>query len=213
MSALYTTNLDPHRQVVFQKLATFSPEFVLAGGTAIMLQLNHRQSYDFDCFSSSPLQNTLLRQAKKVFGEKINVQIDSSDTLLFTTPENVEVAFVYYPYPPLHSLVETESIPLFNLADLAADKARTIGRRGMWRDYVDLFFFLKREVFNLDEIAREAEKRFAGEFSDKLFLEQLVYFDDLEMPPIAFLQETYAFEEIMDFLMKEVEAQAKKKFT
>lgn len=47
----YLDQLDPARQDVFKKLVRFANEFTLGGGTAIMLQLGHRLSYDFDCFS------------------------------------------------------------------------------------------------------------------------------------------------------------------
>ena len=176
-----------------------------------MLQLNHRKSFDFDCFTSFPLKEKLLHRAKQTFGEEIMIQVDTSDVLLLTTPEGVEITFVYYPYPPLHHLLEVKPMPLFHLADLASDKARTIGRRGAWRDYVDLFFFLKREVFNLEQIIQKAQQRFAGEFNDKLFLEQLVYFNDLEINSIEFLQESYLPDEIKDYLAHAVDRQTTKR--
>lgn len=208
MSALFIETLGQERKAVFGKLAQFSPDFVLAGGTAIMLQLNHRLSYDFDCFSQKPIKKTLRREAVEIFGKDIKVNIDNSDILQFITPKKVEVTFVFNPYPPLHPLVRSESISLFNLADLATDKARTLGRRGVWRDYVDIFFFLKWEIFSLEQIIKEAEERFkAGEFHDKLFLEQLTYYDDLEIVPVNFLQEKYSPEEIQKFLQDEVSKQ------
>lgn len=208
MSTLFIETLDQKRKTVFEKLAQFSPDFVLAGGTAIMLHLNHRLSYDFDCFSQKPIKKTLRRKAVEIFGEDIKVNIDNSDILQFITPEEVEVTFVFNPYPPLHPLVKTGSIPLFNLTDLATDKARTIGRRGAWRDYVDLFFFLKWKVYSLEQIIKEAEKRFkAGEFHDKLFLSQLTYYDDLEIVPVTFLQDKYSPGEIQKFLRDEVKKQ------
>lgn len=207
MSTLFTDSLDPKRQEVYQKLANFADDFVLAGGTAIMLQLNHRQSFDFDCFSEKPIKQSFIRKAAKVFGDNIVVQVNNPDLLLFLTPENVKIDFVYYPYPPNHKLVAEGPLPIFSLADLAADKARTIGRRATWRDYVDLFFFLKRDILTLDKIISESKKRFKGEFGDKLFLEQLSYFADLEIVPIGYLQESYTPEEIQDFLNSAVLAQ------
>jgi predicted nucleotidyltransferase component of viral defense system len=210
MSTLFTEGLDKKRFAVFEKLAVFANEFVLAGGTALMLQINHRKSFDFDCFSDKPLKKTLLRKCRKVFGKHIKVRVDSSDLTLFRTQDEVRVDFVYYPYSPLHPIVKTNSLPLFSVADLASNKAHTVGRRGQWRDYVDLFFLLKLELFTVKEIIREAQQRFAGEFNDLLFLEQLSYFEDLKITTdTEFLQKSYTPEEIMDFLSSKVGKETK----
>lgn len=204
MSTLYTNILDKNRLKTYSKLDKFADEFVLSGGTALMLQINHRESYDFDCFTKKPLEKSLLRKVKNVFGKDINIRIDSQDLLLFTTPNGVKVDFVYYPYPPLHPLIKNHPISLFSIADIASNKAYTIGRRATWRDYVDLFFLLKKSFTTLEKVIADANKRFAGEFNEKLFLEQLVYFDDLEVVFTKFLQEKYTENQIKKFLIKTV---------
>lgn len=206
---LYTNILSQKQQKVYSKLSNFSDDFVLAGGTALMLQINHRKSFDFDCFSQNPLKKTLLRKAKKVFGNEINVRIDNSDLLLFTTPEGVKVDLVHHPYAPLHKTVKSEPISLFNIADIASNKAYTIGRRATCRDYVDLFFLLKNNYISLKKVITDAKKRFGGEFNEKLFLEQLVYFDDLQIVHVEFLQEKYTEPEIKNYLNKIVENHTK----
>lgn len=212
MSALYTNGFDKKGEEYFyKKVSRFADEFVLAGGTAIMLQLNHRKSFDFDLFSQKPLKNNLIRKCREVFGDGIDVQTDTPDLLIFTTEEGIKVDFVYYPYPPRHKLVKSEAINLFELKDLAGDKARTVGRRATWRDYVDLFFFMKWNILGLEEIIAEAEKRFSGEFNDKLFLEQLSYFEDFKITPTEFLQEEYSPQEIQKFLIKEAEEYTQKR--
>jgi len=44
--------------------------------------------------------------------------------------------------------------------DLASNKVHTIGRRGEWKDYVDLFFLLKQGRLNIQRMIKETEKRF-----------------------------------------------------
>ena len=51
------------------------------------------------------------------------------------------------------------------------------------------------------EISR---KKFQGEFNEALFLEQLVYFQDLEMTEIGFLKTVYSEPEIKKFLESQV---------
>ena len=206
----YTEKLDPGRQEVFKKLKRFSSDFTLAGGTALMLWIGHRISYDFDCFSMNLLPDSLLRKAKNIFGKTIFPELDTKEQLTFKTPQRVSITFVYHPYKALKPLINTSSIPLFDPDDLAANKAYTIGRRPAWRDYIDLFFFLKSNLYTIDTLIKLADKKFRGEFNPKLFLEQLVYFDDLNISPTKFLKESYTDAFIQSFLEKKVAEYLKK---
>lgn len=208
----FLDQLNHDRQEVFKKLKAFSKEFVLAGGTAIMLQIGHRRSFDFDCFIQQKLPENIDRKAKYVFGKYIFPIYKSREQLTFKTSHRVEVTFVSHPYKALQEPLKTNSIPLFHLDDLVANKAYTIGRRGAWRDYVDLFFFLKWNLYDLSTIIKLAEKKFEGEFNPKLFLEQLVYFEDVDILPAIFLKESYKDKQIQSFLEKEVEGYLGKLF-
>lgn len=204
MSRLYFEIFDQTRKEVFQKLSGFKKIGVLGGGTAISLQLGSRYSYDFDIFSSKLIAKNILLQALDVFGLKIKKLIDTLEELSFITNQGVKVSFVHFPFLGLHPTVETESLKLFSLSDLASNKAYVIGRRGEYRDYVDLFFLLKNGL-KLRKIVEEAEKRFRGAFSERLFLEQLFYFKDLKDFKIDFLKEKYSPSQIKAFLKKAVE--------
>ena len=210
MSSLFTDRLGPEQQKVFHQLKAFSPKFILAGGTAMMLQIGHRLSYDFDCFSLKPIKKTLLKKAIKVFGEKISVRVNNPDLLIFQTQKKIEVTFVYFPYIPLKKRVATTTIALAHSDDLVANKAYVIGRRGTWRDYVDLFFALKWKVNSLGAIIKNAKKKLKAEFNDRLFLDQLVYYGDSKVVPIKFLQESYTESQIKGFLEQEVRKYLKK---
>jgi len=207
----YLDRLDKERQEVFKQLKYFNRTFVLAGGTAIMLQIGHRLSYDFDCFSEKPLPRNTDKMAYDIFGRNITIRFQVRDQITLVTPTSVEITFVCHPYKPLQKFIETDSISLFHLDDLAANKAMTIGKRGAWRDYVDLFFLLKKELYSIETLIALAEKKFAGMFSEKLFLEQLVYFDDLDMATIVFIKESYTEKEIKYFLEKRVEKYIRKR--
>lgn len=200
MSPLYLDQLDPERQRVFSQLAAFSDTFVLAGGTAIMLQIGHRKSFDFDCFSLESPPDTILSKVKRVFGNDVYPTIHTKDFLTVYTPDHIEMTFAKHPFQPLQKFVQTSSIPLFHLDDLVANKAYTIGRRPAWRDYVDLFFVLKWGFYTLEDVIRLAEKKFAGEFNAKLLLPQLTYFEDIKPAETVFLKESYTDEEIKSFL-------------
>lgn len=179
MSNLYTNIFDPNRADIWDKLKSIPIIGTLGGGTAIALQLGHRISYDFDIFLQSPVPNNLLRKVKTIFPDaEIRPQIDSSDELTFLL-DGVKITYLYYPFPPLYPTIKTNSLPLFDLRDSAADKAYTIGRRGAWRDYYDLYFLCTVHKLSLAQIISDAEKKFGDLFSAKLFLEQLTYSGDI----------------------------------
>lgn len=201
MSELHFEILDSKRRGVFEELKNFSKEGVLGGGTALSLQLAHRKSYDFDIFTKKPIGRKLLTRAQKIFGEDIELLVDSGDELSFLTSEEIRVSFIHFPFKPLHKVIEAAPIPIFDVRDLASDKAYTVGRRGEYRDYVDLFFLLKKGL-KLEKIIEEAQERFKGAFSEKLFLEQLAYFGDLEDFTVEFVGEKRSPEEILSFLKK-----------
>lgn len=209
MSQLFLDQLDPARQRVFERLAAFADTFVLAGGTAIMLQISHRKSYDFDCFSLDSPPKTTLSKIKRIFGTDSYPTIHTKDFLTVYTRDRIELTFAKHPFPTLRTPVKTSSISLFHLDDLVANKAYTIGRRPAWRDYVDLFFLLKWKLYNLKDIIQLAEQKFAGEFNAKLLLPQLTYFEDIRPAETVFLKESYTPKEIKNFLGKEVDAYLK----
>lgn len=94
--------------------------------------------------------------------------------------------------------------PYTNILEIAVNKAYTIGQRGTWRDYVDLFFLLKGSYVTLDQVIKESEKRFTFEFNTKLFLQQMVYTKDINDFKIEYLKEKYEPKEIADFLTKKL---------
>jgi len=90
-------------------------------------------------------------------------------------------------------------LSLASIEDIATDKAQTIGRRAVWRDYIDL-----------DKIIQIANKKFVGEFVSTQFLEQLRYFDDVKTVPIEYVEKKYADDEIKSYLQQTVEDYLKK---
>lgn len=204
MSKLYLGILDPERKRVFEELSAFKETGVLAGGTALALQINHRRSFDFDVFLPKPLSRAFFKKVVKVLGGNLTTRVSTGDVLLVETPEGVEVHFVYVWYKKLFAPVKTSSLDLSAVGDIAADKAYTIGRRGQWRDYVDIFFLLKRQIFTLEEIIKMADRKYRPEFNPRLFLEQLTYYGDMSDFSVTFLQESYTVDEIKGFLADEV---------
>lgn len=203
MTDLFLDILDKNRQEVFSCLGKFSGIGVLAGGTAIALQIGHRQSVDFDIFTNKPLPANLWDKARRVFGPGCVQTMNLESQLNFQTSSGISITFFYMDYPPLFPLIKTKSVDLFDLKDLSTNKAYTIGRRGRWRDYVDLYFLLKEKHITIEEVISLSQKRYRNEFPTKLFLEQLCYFDDIDGYEIKFCHEEISPEIIKNFLIIE----------
>lgn len=203
MSRIHPDVLDEAQWSVFSKLVSFKDYGYLAGGTALALQIAHRRSFDFDVFVKNSISKSLRKKVRDIFGI-VDFYVDTSDQISFKTYNNSAVTFVWYYYPLLDPPVRTDSINLASVHDIAADKAHTIGRRAVWRDYVDLFLLLKKDFITLKYLCKLANKKFGGEFSEALFLEQLCYFKDVANVPIEFLKESYTPLQIQTFLQKEV---------
>lgn len=205
MLKLFTDFLDKERLEVWKKLDSFKSYGILAGGTALALQLNHRKSFDFDIFVDNAIKQNLLLKINALFGRNnLEVVIDSPDELTILFKKEIKISFVYFPFKPLHEKIHTKSLDLFDVKDLFSNKAYAIGRRGAWRDYVDVYFGLSHDIINFPKLIDETEKRFEGAFSKKLFFEQLTYFEDINDWSIEWIGEKIDNEKIKEFLLEQV---------
>lgn len=204
MTKLYLDILDKQRQIVFERLEKFREKAILGGGTALALQLHHRKSYDFDLFFSKPIGNSLYRNIQELFSESPIKHLDSSDQLTVQLSSGVQITCLYYWYPPLYEAIQTTSISIFDKRDIATDKAFTLGRRNIWRDYVDIYYLLVNNHITIDQMISDAQKRFGNEFSSSLFLQQICYFNDITDKTIDMIDPLYSEKTIMEYLIQQV---------
>ena len=203
MSKLHFEILTDNQKKSLFLLKEFSKYGILGGGTALTLQLSHRYSYDFDVFLPKAISKKFLYEVKKYFRE-IEIIVDTGDEFSFISLfHKVKISFIYYPYPPLYEIIPTSYLRIFSWKDITLDKAHTIGRRGEWRDYIDLYFAIKKG-FELKDIIKEAKKKFGDTFSKKLFLSQLCYYKDIQDFSVGFVKEKVSKSQLQKFFEKEV---------
>lgn len=195
--------LSKEQKITFEKLKIFAKEATLAGGTALSLQIGHRYSFDFDLFFHRELKYQDIAKLKKVVLIR-EMGINTEEQKHFITKEDIRIHLVSYPFAPLFKKIKTFSLPLYSVKDIALDKAYTIGRRATWRDYVDLFVLLKNNYISLSEIIILSSKKFGFEFNERLFIEQLVYFNDVEVTKISFAENEIFDTNIKSFFVDEV---------
>lgn len=204
ISKIHLEILDKERRELLIKLSVKFPEFVLGGGTALALQIAHRQSFDLDFFSPEEISKKLLEKIKRII-PITKVVRDTADELTLYS-HNIKITFLSYPFPIFFQKVEVrDGIKYFSVEAIAIQKAYTIGRRGVWRDYFDLYSIFKTGGL-ISEIIAGATRSYGEVFNPKIFLEQLVYFDDLDDLTIIPIenQTTASPEEIKEFLKTKV---------
>lgn len=161
------------------------------------MQIGHRISVDLDFFSENPIKKTLLAEIEKIFGEVIPL-IKTKDELTVIAQE-VKITFLHYPFSLISPLQPDKIVPLASVRDIASMKAYALGRRQSLKDYVDLYEIFSRKLFNLQETITDAKHKYRESFNDRLFLEQLLYIDDLDNEPIEWVGESVSRENIREF--------------
>jgi hypothetical protein len=148
---MHTEALTEEGLELFPALAAFD-NFYLAGGTALALQIGHRVSIDFDLFRDGPIDRALLSKVKRVFTDvPVHSAINNPDELTAFIGQ-VKMTFLSYPFPLIEPLVLVDRLPMLSVKEIAATKAYTIGRRGTYKDYVDLYFIIAEHHGSLAEI-------------------------------------------------------------
>jgi hypothetical protein len=179
----------------------FSKQFILVGGTAIGLQIGHRQSIDFDLFTNKLIKPQSIKSKLKNQGIDFNVIHQEYDQLHLIV-HNVKLTFFTFPYEIEKQEVFNNIIGMPDLLTLSAMKALSLGGRAKWKDYVDLYFLLNSHC-PLNKIELKAKDLFGDAFSPKLFRQQLSYFKDIDYTEEIFytIGEKPSKKEIENFLI------------
>jgi len=195
--------IKSEQKKIFEKLKNF-PEFYLVGGTALALQMGHRISIDFDLFSEKEISPVFLNKVKRIFKEfKIETILDHSEQLSIKA-NGTKIDFVKYNFPPTLNLTKFRGVKILSVPEIAAMKAFAVSHRATLKDYIDLYFILKGGYADLKKIKRIAEEKYKDEFNFRLFLEQLIYLEDLKEMDIEFLKTPVSKEQMAKFFQEEV---------
>jgi hypothetical protein len=155
-------------------------DLYLAGGVGIAIHLGHRQSVDLDFFSRRPdfdverLREPLRRMRASAIGV--------TDVTLSVRIGSVPVDFVRYPYKVLARFSRGPGgVRLASLRDLAVMKLAAIARRGIRRDFWDLFEILTRGAFPLAGALDDYRRKFGISEADIYHvIRALTWFDEAE---------------------------------
>ncbi len=181
---LQTQTVVPELLELLKKIMQVSEfnDFNLVGGTALALQIGHRNSIDIDLFGNVEINEKKFTRILNNFG--IFEVFKRSKNILITSINGIKVDFVSYDYPLLLDLQVIDGIRLLSKQDIAAMKLNAIVGRGSKKDFIDLYFLLFD--FTLSEIVEfYLKKYFDG--SKFQILKSLTYFEDADSqdtPPV-----------------------------
>ncbi len=196
--------LNKERKDILQLFSNFKNDFYLAGGTALALQLGHRDSIDFDFFSEHDFSTANLFEKLKEAGmrHKIKKVQDEKNTITVIIDGSIKVSFFSYPYRLLNPVILEKYIRIASVEDIACMKLSAITSRSTEKDYVDLYFILQHH--KLSYLLALAEEKFPN-LDASIILKSLIYFDDMETEPILFKNnKDVSFDIVKNFLQNTV---------
>ena len=190
----------------FQPQSDFlnSQGFYLAGGTALALQMGHRQSLDFDFFSQKSDVADPLSERLQQFPNFLLRETDA-DTI-HAEIAGVKVSFIgHYKYPLVAECATLGTIRLAGILDIGLMKLLAITHRATFRDYLDLAIIL-RDKIPLPELLQASTKKYGGHFNVMICLKALVSFQDVdqEEPKILDLKLKSSWQDILTQAVKQV---------
>jgi hypothetical protein len=175
------------------KNPSFLSSFYLTGGTALSLQLGHRESEDLDFFSEQPFRPEKIEQQLLEFGILSDTEL--SEGTLNTYLEGVKLQFLLYPYRVLQPLVTWNGTRISSVIDIACTKLQTVGMRGSRKDFIDIYFLLNQ--ISLAKLLSYTKEKYAeSDYSELHILKSLVYFEDAESQPMPRMHQSVSWEKI-----------------
>ena len=159
-------------------------KWYLAGGTALALQVGHRQSVDLDFFTPNSKFNELTVENELLATGKWKTTFRESGTI-YGVYMDAKMSLIAYPFfIPSREKLKCGAISMLLPSDIAAMKIVAISQRGRKRDSFDLYWYVKNKEALVDVIKRATIQYPGQEKNINHILKSLVYFNDAEADPM-----------------------------
>jgi predicted nucleotidyltransferase component of viral defense system len=202
---LYLELLNQNQLDLLKELDLPSNEVYLAGGTALALQLGHRTSLDFDFYSKKDFDpEILIAKFKDKFKNNMIVNRIAKGTAILTI-NNVSFSLFYYPYNLIGDLIDLDNIKVTSIPDVSAMKLIAVAMRGKRRDFIDVYYLLKK--YSLKELLSFVKQKYPS-FEELMILKGLIFFEDAENEDVArgikIFDNSFSWKEAKRFIEEEV---------
>ena len=205
---VFTSALPHNTALLIAEIQKEQPEFLndfyLSGGTALALQLGHRESDDLDFFRQEDFDPSAIEQQLLKISNLEETELARGTLNSFL--RGVKLQFLHYPYELIKPTFLWSGLNLSSLEDIACTKMQTIGMRGSKKDFIDLFFLLKHfTLSNLFELMQRKYRQI--NYSQTHVLKSLVYFEDAEQQPMPRMHQEVSWVEIKRTMVETVKRQ------
>ena len=180
--------LPPPQQRLWRELGGTPPGFVLYGGTALAVRLGHRQSVDFDFFSSAGVDSgRMLREAPYLRGAEVVQR--GPDTLTCLVDRGGPVRVSFFGGLRLRRVADPDApaapaVRIASLLDLAATKAEVVQTRAAAKDYLDVDALIRHAGVPLPDALGAAAAVFGPSFNPVPTVKALSFFGDGDLPAL-----------------------------
>lgn len=162
-------DLSSEQRLVLESAAkdpSISTSFYFTGGTALAsFYLHHRLSDDIDLFTENKYDELTVLNFVHELAEAGHLKSNLSRIndrqefhLIFPRGQTLVADFVYYPYKRLEKGKSYKGIAVDSLFDIAVNKLLTINQRTNPKDFVDLYFLLKK--YTIWDLIPGVERKF-----------------------------------------------------
>ena len=173
----------------------------LVGGTALSLQIGHRESDDLDLFSVEPLNMPMVQSVLINKYQFVPSVVEENTLIGFVNGVKIDV--IYHPFPWLEDYISEGGVRVASVADIAAMKMHAIINSGKRpKDFVDIAFLSMRFSYNqLKHLLLNRYPAYDPIMADKA----IIYFGDIDellVPEIRMLGYSFDFGAIKKRIIK-----------
>ena len=166
-------NILTKEQEAFLELICKEPYFIknfyFTGGTPLAaFYLFHRLSEDIDLFSEEEIDILSIRTFIGAVRKKLKIkQIDYRQyyglhtfQLYFSRTNILKVDFNYYPFPRIEKGSKYNGLTVDSILDIAVNKVHTIAMKSRARDFIDIYFIIRKMGYDFNDLVKEAKVKF-----------------------------------------------------
>lgn len=190
---------DPLQKIIVQEITSdpyLRKNFYFTGETALsVFYLHHRLSEDLDFFTENEFLperviDFMNHCAKKYHFSLLLREVEETNILIFSLDfgkkGKLKVDFNYYPYKRVKPSKVVNKLSVDSLYDIATNKLLSVNQKTDVKDFVDLYFLLKK--FTIWDLMYGVEAKFGMELelvmiaSDFLKVEEFDFLPKMLVP-------------------------------
>lgn len=158
-------------------------KFTLVGGTALSLQIGHRQSEDINLFTDEVYGSIDMNYLAEVLERnypfyRANIGIPKTLGFSCIVGQHEEAAVkldLFYTDPFVYETQKIEGVKLVSIEEIIAMKLEVVAQGGRKKDFWDLHYFLER--YSYEQFFQIYEKRYPYSCDSKTMKHRLIDFE------------------------------------